>query len=394
MNEAACDDQRASGRRTGRARDLFAVLHIAATSDQHDSTQRWRDLHQAKYNNLDKAHREVFNRIVDEIRNRLAFQLDVSPSDEAASTWRVELSRAVELGRPANFTAGGGGRGNTGYGEIDGDHRGNAERCLKVYAVEKLQARCRQLYHLLFNDDAFASKLRALLITSDDNQHDDNARNGHDTGDTVNVISLGGGPGYDHVALCIAAKFLRDVQPLHIMPKPRCIRTRVYDLFHVDWQPVMAVLQECSENALLLNNEAEGNQYDGGSNMTMHHADVRLGLDETIHADLASAVESAHIICAQFVLHENSSFILVEGEGSSDGQQNLRIGGTIRDIFARAKLGTIMICTDSANTLFPPLKATAAEYGWDFLGDEEQRKMSGKLMNMGPRSYVVLERVK
>jgi hypothetical protein len=259
--------------------------------------------------------------------------------------------------------------------------------------VEKLQARCRQLHHLIFSDDVLAGRVRSQfllpLCQSDGDFHDG----------VVNVISLGGGPGYDHVALCLAAKFLCDIQPLRNMLETRVIRTRVYDLFDDDWAPVMAALAECCHQGLLADTHGSedgscrsNDNCNNGSNMTMHHADLRLGLDETPHTDLKHAVESAHIICAQFVLHENSSFILEDKE--INGKQQQRIGGTMKDIFAQASLGTIMICTDSANTLFPPLKETAKEYGWIYFGDEEQREKREKLTYLGPKSYVILERIK
>ena len=81
---------------------------------------------------------------MNKIHQLLMSRLDVSPSDVKESRWQEELTAAVELGRPGDFSS--------------------TDICLKVYTVEKLHARCRQLHHLLFNDDEFACKVRSLLM--------------------------------------------------------------------------------------------------------------------------------------------------------------------------------------------------------------------------------------
>ena len=379
---------------TRGSRDPVSILQDESAATEHEAagtntTQRWIDLHNAKCNNVNKAYRSEFNRIIDKIRYMLAARLDVTSNDIKSSTWQGELKRAVILGSPADFS----------YSEVG--------LCLKVYAIEKLQARCRQLHHLLFNDDKVCSRVRSLLVplpttapTVSANYNDNIDIDDSVTGNTVNVISLGGGPGYDHVALTLVAKFLHDIQPHRTILRRRCIRTRVFDLFDKDWEPIMKSLSQCLHETL--ENDDTNNDYDSintngvddSINMTMHHADLRWGLDNTSNRDLAQALETVDIICIQFCLHENASFIKeYAGKDDHEQQQRQRLRGIMRDIFNEARIGTKVIITDSAKTLFPLLKCTAKDCGWGYYGDEELRNSGRKLTFHGPKSYVILERL-
>lgn len=316
-------------------------------------TQRCLDLHRAKYNDLDKAQRTVFGGTIAQLKARLSDRLNVSPEEEGASQWQKQLTRAVELGQPAKFST-----------------NNENEQCIKVYAVEKLQPRCRQLHHLIFHDNLFCAKIRSKLLPS----ATDNSLT------TTNCISLGGGPGFDHITFCIAAKFLHDIQPTQRNALlPNRIKTQVYDLYNDDWEPVMESLGEC---------------FDDQEHLTMHHVDLRLDLADEAHAQLRSSLQSVDIICAQFVLHENTSFISKEVDIEVEGAHQKRIVGVMRDILAMAPVSTIMIITDSANTLFPCLKDAANENGWRYLCAEEQLREEGKRRAyLGPKSFLILERV-
>jgi len=376
----------------------MAILHadaVKASSSSLNTTQRWNDLHRAKWNDVDKAHREVFDSYAQDIRSRLASSLGVTPEDEAASTWHAKLSEAVNLGCPADFSS----RCNDaddGHGGACPSNKVDAGG-LSVYAVEKLQARCRQLHHLLFDDCSISAKLRSLLLPSA--WSDGRSSNGGDNSRPINVVSLGGGPGYDHVALCIAAKFLHRIQPQCSKFQTRHIRTQVFDLFDEDWKYVMATLGECAHQSFVTGDSGGSSDFSEaeGSNsfrrdISMHHCDIRKGLDDVVHSDLAKAVETVNIICVQFVLHENSSFILDEGSGCPE--EGATLSGAMQDILERSPLGCTMIVCDSSNTLFPALKNTAKRYGWEFWGDDERRGEGQKIGNLGPRSFVLLEKVK
>lgn len=367
MKDAECctGDQRQSP--LALARDPIEVLQREATNTL-DNSQQWNDLHRSKYNDYDKAHREAFSRAIGTIRHCLAEMLHVTASDEAASTWHDELTRAVEFGRPADFSV--------NLDKETNDSNNSEGRCLKVYAVEKLQPRCRQLHHLLMNDNPFSTRVRSQFLLPFPKKLD--AKD-----EQLSVVSIGGGPGYDHVAISLAAKFLYDVQPHQRQLQMRCINTQIFDLFHEEWGPSMSSLGECLNDTLF---------EESNCHMTMNHCDLRKGMDDALHADhFRDAVESADIICAQFVLHENASFILEEVD--EDGEIVQKICGAVRDILARAKVASFMICSDSANTLFPALKSTAREYGWSVFGEEEQRDGDDRIAYLGPKSFVMLERI-
>ena len=379
------NDKSAAATLAGEAaqpRDPMAVLQdeaLEAAASSLNTTQRWNDLHKARWNDVDKAHREVFDGYIQDIRVRLASSLDVTPEDEAASTWHEKLSEAVNLGRPADFSSKSGGE-------------------LGVYTVEKLQARCRQMHHLNFDNCDISAKLRSLLLPS--HLPDGSNSSGDDRARPINAVSLGGGPGYDHVALCIGANFLHRAQPNSREFEVRHVQTQVFDLFDKDWKPVMSTLEECENQTFLAETAKDStdrsNKRRSGSKMSMHHCDIRKGLDDVCHADLANAIESADVICVSFVLHENASFILDEGHdfhGEDDFSSEAILAGAMRDVFEQSPLGTIMVVMDSSNTLFPALKNTAKKHGWVFRGDDERRVEGQKIDNLGPKSFVLLERI-
>eukprot|EP00956_Cyclotella_meneghiniana_P020488 scaffold36302_cov34-Cyclotella_meneghiniana.AAC.2 len=305
-------------------------------------TQRCLDLHKAKYNDLDKAQRTVFGITIIQLRARLADKLNVTANDVNESQWHTQLTRAMKSGQPADFS-------------WNNTHK----QCnIKVYAVEKLQPRCRQLHNLIFHDNSSCAKVRSKLLPTLNTN-------------TTKCISLGGGPGFDHVSFCIAAQFLYDIQPHRNELLPKRIKTEVYDLYNHDWKPVMQSLGEC---------------FDDEKHLTMHHVDLRLDLANEAHEQLRSSLPSVDIICVQYVLHENASYLI--------NDQN-QIIGVMKDVFVTAPVGTVMIITDSSNKLFRCLKDAAKENGWRYLCAEEQLMHEGKRRAyLGPKSFLVLERLK
>jgi hypothetical protein len=192
------------------------------------------------------------------------------------------------------------------------------------------------------------------------------------------------------VAISIAAKFFYRIQPNCSQFETRRIRTQVFDLFDEDWKHTMATLGECTLQSFMAG-DRDG-VFSNISDISMHHCDIRKGLDDVVvHSDLATAVETVDIVCVQFVLHENSSFILNEEKGHPE--EGATLSGAMQDIFERCPLGCTMIVCDSSNALFPALKNTAKRYGWKYWGDDEQRGEGQKIGNLGPKSFVLLEKV-
>jgi hypothetical protein len=388
-------------------RDPVAALRAEAeaaggSGDAPPPTQRWLDLHNGRRRDVRRSYRHGFNTAMDVIRPLLAERLGVSADDEAASEWAGELTRAVREGVPADFSARGDDGANDGAsdGASDGEGGGGEPggTCLKVYAVEKLSARCRQLHHLLFDDNAICGRAREMLLP----RPSDPGR----APDPVRVVSLGGGPGYDHVALCLVARYLLLAQPFRWAGGPalraRTVATEVFDLYDEAWAPVAAAVagacrdgigridgvpppeEEKDEDEEEKDELEEGGDETGGDSCSMAFADLRLGADHPSHAALREALELADLVVLQFVLHENAAFLLRDGGD--------RVGGALGDLLAVAPVGTLVFCTDSANTLWPALRRTASERGWSCVGVEEQRAGTGRIA-LGPKSFVMLERI-
>ena len=85
-----------------QARDPIAILQAEAAVNHLQSadtrTQRWYDMHKARCNNIQKAHRYEFTRLMNMIHQTLMNRLDVSPSDVKASQWQEELTRTWTSG--------------------------------------------------------------------------------------------------------------------------------------------------------------------------------------------------------------------------------------------------------------------------------------------------------
>ncbi len=81
--------------------------------------------------------------------------------------------------------------------------------------IGRLQTRCRYLYKtLLSKSPACTHARRFLLPTIAELNYDHRS-----PAKTVKVCSIGGGPGFDHVAVSIAAAFLASIQPLSLLQK-------------------------------------------------------------------------------------------------------------------------------------------------------------------------------
>lgn len=370
-----------------RPSSLNSINITASINDDLTSSQRDRDLRNAAAKYVGHAYRDHFHRCATSVTERLAARFGISAeqgegeSRAGQAEWQEELTRAVREGTPADFSdrAAGGCDDNDDNGDGHGD--GSPALSLRAYAVGKLATRVRYLHHLILDDNPLSAVVREVLlpVLPGCGQGRNN--------EPLRVCSVGGGPAYDHVALTLVARFLARVQGGQSAGTrrwdPRKIDTQVFDLYDEDWRPIADAVVECYAETWA-NEETfdEGDPSKDGGLVTMHHADIRFGLDESSNGDsLRPAVEKADIICFQFVLHENALLLSAERE-------NGRIGGAIADILDRAAIGTLVICTDSSNTLWPVLKETATECGWIFYSDTER----GSRIFLGPASFVILQR--
>jgi len=328
------------------AQDPLVLLHRLEQAEQArlGTTQRWMDLHRSKYNSLNRACRALFDVRIDRLARGLSLNLGAANADDRV--WRRKLSSAVVAGKPADFSS------------ISGN---------KIYTLNRIKPRCRQLHHLIMHDNPFSQRVRAYLLPSVGIEYEIKT--------AVRIISLGGGPAFDHIAISLVQRFLLDIlRPNRCRMARPIISTQVFDLFADEWRPIVEAVRTCLQD------------FPGG--VTVHHADLRQGFDKGGNDDLRLAIETADLIVAMFVLHENRETIL---QGGPNGQ---RITGALKSIFERAQIGTMLICCDSANTMYPAMRAKALHSGWIVLGDKELREQMKRLAYLGPKAFLIFERVR
>ena len=334
---------------------------------------------------LQKAIREFFSQILLSLRKNLIATLEQqsqSQSQSGAATgehqedgidynsivrpyrkknvknpWTQALNQAVKEGIPADFSN-------------DEDNR--------FYTIQKMETRIRYLHHLLMDDNELSQSMRQTLIDCL------NAKNGERT---VRVCSLGGGPGYDHVAIWMVLLFIFNMNKPFNVSKVM-VQTDVFDLFG-EWEEIVDAMDDSLAKTIEAIEDAEENDLfnakvfqRGGA--CMKQCDIREGLGKPINSLLKKSLEDVNIICFSFVIHENSSIIL------SDDKDDPLIRGAARDIMERAKVGTFIVCMDSNNCCWPAFRATARVYGWQYFGSEERQNR----ISQGPKQFVIFKRIK
>ena len=462
--------------------NIYMYMHIHIPN-QNDQNQQRRGLRK----NMFHSYRELFDRSIQQLEIRYKGLIQhqqqqqqqqhgnsqlipkglpdpritdptstlIANNRASSSCWQAILTQAVKDGTPPEFSD---------------------PASLREYTVQKLIPRCRQLHHLILDhNNPFASAIRALLLriqptkqaskqtscsnTSNDDDHD------HDIDipkSVISVCSIGGGPGFDHIAICMVATFLHSiVAPSHDHQQHQqqeeeqhshdnvcpMIHTRVFDLWNDAWSPIANELMDCwkiGDPPVLLEPSSQiaaDNRYSNPSPesslppirhrrhhhcMTMHHADLRKSLQESSNIELKNAIPNADVIVFQFVLHENAVFLqssppqlsvtstdkeqdkeecdantAVNDEGnlvsidvslsipSSKSQVMLSPNNAVVGVLQAAKLGAIIVCTDSVHTLWPSLQLTAKLHGWVSMSKAER---SHNIV-MGPNSYLLLQRM-
>ena len=205
----------------------------------------------------------------------------------------------------------------------------------------------------------------------------------------IHIASVGGGPGYDHVALWIAFMFILNMNNGFVDDSERIILTTdVYDLYG-EWDGIVQHMNICMNRSMgIISEEVDRtklntNLFDEGSGARTKLCDIREGLDHLVNKELSESLENTDIICFSFVIHENASSIL------SNDDNDDKIRGAARDIMERSQIGTIIICMDSTNTCWPSFKNTAEYFGWEhFSSLEKVSKIS-----FGPKNFVIFRRV-
>jgi hypothetical protein len=183
---------------------------------------------------------------------------------------------------------------------------------LTAYTRERLEARCRYLYTLLLCEDEIctAARQQLLLPTPSTGASVANQRR------PLSVLSIGGGPAFDHVALRLLASFLASVPPGDVGQSTTCpveVCTAVLDLNETEWsaaaKAVAAAMGSATDLTLFGCTSAE--------QLHLGRCDVRLALNDTVNAEMASLAPTADIFVFSFVLHENAAGLL-EQNGAYD----------------------------------------------------------------------------
>mmetsp|Transcript_17864 Transcript_17864/g.29868 ORF Transcript_17864/g.29868 Transcript_17864/m.29868 type:complete len:443 (-) Transcript_17864:157-1485(-) len=326
---------------------------------------------------LQLSYKEIFMDIVERTRLRFSGETTKKDHDEL---WEQALNQAVKAGAPADF------------GQVGAN---------RVYADNKLVFRTRYLYHLIMDDNPFSVKLRTMLLPAIVVDGDSAS-----VAKRIHVASCGGGPGFDHLAVCLAAWFLCEVQRRDADEvtttrtlAPTFVHTDIFDLYNEEWAPIVDDLAKAFQQ------EQQGDEAAGRgrawrardvawwqeSCMTMHAGDLRQRAPRDTTVDLSAhealllrTVLHTDIFICQFVLHENASFLVDEETGL--------LVGFVASVLESARIGAMLVCTDSGHTLWPALKDTARQHGWEFWSDDENAQ-SGRKIVFGPKAFVILERV-
>ncbi len=329
VNDAEKEGDRSAVSAPKRARDFIAIVrkNVAAIPneirDPMDVMYK-RNKARATHDAI-SASRTAFNQFINGVKEGLVRttsygeEVDVSDGDAL----KKSLNKAVKDGAPADFSD------------------PNAIVC---YANQRLEPRCRYLYNLIMHDHHLCFEVRKMLMP----------------GQNTTVCSIGGACGFDHVTLLAISNFLCSVQP--VTCDPASVLTRVHDLYHEDWQPILARLgQAC------------------GSEMENENCDLRSPIN---HDSNVSVDTNSDIFIFSFVLHENASF-LTEEDGS------LKEDCLVWDIIQRGKIGAMIICTDAGVKMWPPIIEAASQMGWE---SDSYPPYDRFRVKMGPKSFCVLKR--
>jgi hypothetical protein len=156
------------------------------------------------------------------------------------------------------------------------------------------------------------------------------------------------------------------------------IQTQIFDLWHDSWK-CMAEEEWYHQQDLKNNINMALSPL-----LTWHAADLRLPFQAIINHNLALAIPNADLIVAQYVLHENASYLLT----TIVNKKTLCPETSLMNVLQCAKIGAIMVCTDSIHTLWPIMQSAASELGWISQSNLDQDHP----IIMGPTSYLLLMR--
>ena len=302
------------------------VMHMKQTRN----TKRGKhDLHMASITYLETLHADLIPYL------QQSFNLTTQSTNTKEGTLDFDLSRALNEGTHATF---------------DDPHE------LALYTTYRLAARTRHLYTILLSDLDVCNQARNLLLpTITDNTAKSTA---------TRVCAIGGGPGFEHVALCSVAAFMASIQGVtgaSLTPPP--IHTSLYDLYADHWRTSMNVLNDGLKQ---MNNVV----LHPNTKVDTKAMDLRCNGKEQ---DLGNEMIDFDLFLMCYVLHENAAHIL----NTNEQDEKKTINGFVKDILTEAKRGAILLCCDASNRLWPMLTDLAIDCGWKVEVKPEKRVNSG-----------------
>lgn len=144
------------------------------------------------------------------------------------------------------------------------------------------------------------------------------------------VTSIGGGPGYDFVGLCLVASFLNCSSE----SKGSSIRAKVFD-YEVGWSDMVDCMDQ-SANRILRQLDFVGHSCTFGGG-----CDITKAMDNPVNHLFRDAIKATNIFVCQYCVAENAI--------------GLRESAFVffRDLFDRASDGTLFVFTETTHRLWP-----------------------------------------
>jgi hypothetical protein len=165
------------------------------------------------------------------------------------------------------------------------------------------------------------------------------------------LISIGGGPGYDFVGLCLAKAFLSlyDTKTAAADPSLPCgpssfLRGTVFD-YEVGWNDWVDCMDKSTDR--VLRQIHDYNIHKGASSSFScafgGGCDITKTIDDTVNAKLTNAIHSANIFVCQYCIAENAVRL-------KDSNYVF-----FRQLFQQANDGAIFVFTETTHRLWPDL---------------------------------------
>ena len=203
---------------------------------------------------------------------------------------------------------------------------------LGEYTLKRLRPRCRALLEVLLaeNCTSFFETLIKRVETAREEDRD------------LCVVSLGGGPGFDAIALLAALAAVKEASQQEpsatSATTQNCelgCRCKVFDLAPA-WSTALSAVSEAAVEIFPWQTE-------------LIQLIAPVDLRDSTNPELLEEVGKADMIIAAYVLHENEAFLLEGGI----------LGGILPEVFKAAPIGIPMIFLDATHRLWPALVATA-----------------------------------